>query len=81
MSPFRRRHTEQRKPRKPLLWLAIISIVAVILAVILGLGGGAINFIENYFGYRDDSYRPMDTERHDYETVKERSKPPDQSKP
>jgi len=81
MSPFRRRHTEQRKPRKPLLWLAIISIVAVILAAILGLGGGAINFIENYFGYRDDSYQPMDTERHDYETVKERSKSTNQSRP
>lgn len=81
MSPFRRRHTEQRNPRKPLLWLAIISIVAVILAAILGLGGGAINFIENYFGYRDDSYRPMDTERHDYETVKEQSKSTDQSRP
>jgi len=63
------------------MWLAIISLVAVILAAILGLGGGAINFIENYFGYRDDSYRPMDTERHDYEIIKERSKPPDQSKP
>jgi hypothetical protein len=63
------------------MWLAIISLVAVILAAVFGLGGGAINFIEKYFGYRDDSYRPMDTERHDYETVKEQSKPPDQSRP
>lgn len=63
------------------MWLAIISLVAVILAAVFGLGGGAINFIEKYFGYRDDSYRPMDTERHDYETVKERSKSTDQSKP
>lgn len=65
----------------PLMWLAIISLVAVLVAAILGLGGGAINFIEKYFSYRDNSYRPMDTERHDYEIVKEQSKPPDQSKP
>lgn len=63
------------------MWLAIISLVAVILAAVFGLGGGAINFIEKYFGYRDDSYRPMDTERHDYETVKERSKSTNQSRP
>jgi hypothetical protein len=56
------------------MWLVIISLVAAILAAILGLGGGAINFIEKYFGYRDDSYRPMDTDRQTIDTLHERSK-------
>ena len=81
MNPFRRRHKKQRKPKTPLMWLAIISIVAVILAAILGLGGGAINFIEKYFGYRDDSYQPMDTERQTAEILQERSKSNTQSRP
>jgi hypothetical protein len=81
MSPFRRRHTKQRKSRTPLMWLAIISIVAVILAAILGLGGGAINFIEKYFGYRDDSYQPMDSERLTTDVLQERSKSTTQSRP
>jgi hypothetical protein len=55
------------------MWVAIISLVAVLLAAVLGLGGGAINFIEKYFGYRDDSYRPMDTERQSMDLI-ERSK-------
>jgi hypothetical protein len=81
MSPFRRRHTRHRRLRTPLMWLAIISLVAVILAAVLGLGGGAINFIEKYFGYRDDSYRPMDTERQTTEVLQERSKSTNQSGP
>jgi hypothetical protein len=56
------------------MWLAIISLVVVLLAAILSFGGGAINFIENYFGYRDDSYRPMDTERQTTDLLQERSK-------
>jgi hypothetical protein len=74
MSPFRRRHHKQRTPRTPLMWLAIITLVVVILASILSFGGGAINFIESYFGYRDDSYRPMDTERQTTDLLQERSK-------
>jgi hypothetical protein len=56
------------------MWLAIISLIVVILAAILGLGGGAIDFIEKYFGYRDDSYRPMDTERQTTDLLQEQSK-------
>jgi hypothetical protein len=63
------------------MWLVIISLVVAILAAILGLGGGAINFIEKYFGYRDDSYRPMDTERQTAEILQERSKSTNQSRP
>ena len=63
------------------MWLAIISLVAVILAAILGLGGGAINFIEKYFDYRDDSYRPMDAERQNTDISQERSQSANQSRP
>ena len=63
MSPYRRGRTKSRKPKTPLKWLAIIMLVAGLLAFILGWGGGAIEFIEHYFQYRDDSYRPMDLER------------------
>ena len=74
MSPFRRRHNKQRKPRTTLMWFVIITLVAVLVAAILGLGGGAITFIEKYFSYRDDSYRPMDTERQTTNILQERSK-------
>jgi hypothetical protein len=56
------------------MWLVIISLVAAILAAVLGLGGGAIDFIEQYFSYRDNSYRPMDIERQTTDTLQERSK-------
>ncbi|MEW6333423.1 MAG: hypothetical protein AB1558_04090 [Thermodesulfobacteriota bacterium] len=58
-----------------MMWLVIITFITGILAAALGLGGGAIDFIEKYYGYRDDSYRPMDTERYEYEAAKEQSKP------
>jgi hypothetical protein len=45
------------------MWLAIITLVAGLVAFILGWGGGVVEFIENYFQYRDDSYRPMDLDR------------------
>jgi len=63
------------------MWLMIISLIAVILAAVLGLGGGAINFIEKYFSYRDDSYRPMDTDRQATDIIQERSKSTNQSRP
>jgi hypothetical protein len=81
MSLFRRRHVRYRKPRTPLMWMAVILILVGILAAIMGLGGGAINFIEKYFGYRDDSYRPMDTERQTIDILQEQSKSTNQSRP
>jgi hypothetical protein len=55
------------------MWFVIILLVAALLAAILGLGGGAINFIESYFSYRDDSYRPRDTDRQTTDLLQERS--------
>jgi len=49
-----------KKSGTPLKWFVIISIVVVIMAAVLGVRGGLIDFIENYFGYKDNSYRPVD---------------------
>jgi hypothetical protein len=73
MSLFRRKYARYKKPRTPLMWMAIILVVAGILAAILGLGGGAIDFIEKYFNYRDTSYQPMDLERRAPEDVQKRA--------
>ena len=51
------------------MWMAIILIVVGILAAVLGLGGGAIDFIDKYFNYRDSSYQPLDYERHDNDSI------------
>lgn len=60
---IRQHARKKRKVRTPLKWLVVITIVTVLLAAVLGLGGGAVQFIDHYFDYRDDSYRPMDLER------------------
>jgi len=63
MSPYRRKRVKIRRPTTPMMWLAIITLTAALVAFILGWGGGIIDFIEHYFQYRDDSYRPMDLDR------------------
>jgi hypothetical protein len=63
------------------MWFAIIMVVAGILAAVLGWGGGAIHFIETYFSYRDDSYRPMDTERHAVLGTQDPNRPTEPSRP
>lgn len=63
MTLFRRKKKGYRKPRTTLQWLAIITLVAALIGFVLGWGGGAVEFIEHYFQYRDDSYQPMDLER------------------
>jgi hypothetical protein len=63
------------------MWFAIIILVAGILAAVVGWGGGAIQFIENYFSYRDDSYRPMDTERRAAQGIPEQTNSTKQSGP
>jgi len=49
-----------KKSGTPLKWFVIISIVVAIMAAVLGVRGGVIDFIEKYFGYKDNSYRPVD---------------------
>ena len=62
MNLFKRRQTKKRKPGTPLKWFVIISIVVAIMAAVLGVKGGVIDFIENYFSYKDNSYKPVDIE-------------------
>lgn len=57
-----------------MMWLAIITLTTALVAFILGWGGGAIDFIEHYFQYRDDSYRPRDLERTALEEIPEQKK-------
>lgn len=63
MSPYRRRKVRLRRPAPPLRWLAIITLVAGLVAFILGWRGGVVDFIEHFFQHRDDTYQPMDLER------------------
>lgn len=60
MNLFKRRKIKKKKSGTPLKWFVIISIVVAIMAAVLGVRGGVIDFIENYFGYKDKSYRPVD---------------------
>ena len=53
------------------MWLAIITLVAGLLAFILGWRGGVVDFIEKFFHYQDASYRPMDLERALHEGIPE----------
>lgn len=55
-----RKQKKSKKPRTPIKWFVIISIVVAIMAAVLGVKGGVIDFIEHYFGYKDNSYRPVD---------------------
>jgi hypothetical protein len=74
MSLFRRRKTKKRKSGTPLKWFVIISIVVAIMAAVLGVRGGVVDFIEHYFSYKDNSYRPVDIDR---STLEQQNKKPD----
>ena len=75
MSPYRRRRVKLSKSTPPMMWLAIITLVAALVAFILGWGGNAIDFVESYFDHRDDSYRPMDLERAAKEQLLKQNQP------
>lgn len=60
-----RRRKEKR--RRTLFWLLIIALVSLVLSA---LTGNIYVFIEKFYKYKDESYRPMDTERMKYETEK-----------
>lgn len=78
MSPFRRRHTRYRKSKMPLMWFAIILLVAVLLAAVLGLGGGLLNFIDKNANVLDSQYIqsipniPKDIDRDTLEELKKK---------
>ena len=71
---FKRKKIKKRKSGTPLKWFVIISIVVAIMAAVLGIRGGVIDFIENYFSYKDNSYRPVDIEHPTNDIVQKRAK-------
>jgi flagellar basal body-associated protein FliL len=62
-----RRRRKKEKRRKTLFWMLIIALVSLILSA---LTGNIYVFIEKFYKYKDESYRPMDAERMKYETEK-----------
>ena len=71
---FLKKSKKKRKSGTPLKWFVIISIVVAVMAAVLGIRGGVIDFIENYFSYKDNSYRPVDIERPTNDIVQKRAK-------
>jgi len=71
---FKKRKIKKRKSGTPLKWFVIISIVVAIMAAVIGVRGGVIDFIENYFGYKDKSYRPVDIQHTTNDIVQKRAK-------
>jgi hypothetical protein len=57
----------------PLMWLAIISLVVVLIAAVLGLGGGIISFLDKNADVLDSQYLqsiPKDIDRNTLEDLK-----------
>jgi hypothetical protein len=71
---LKRKKIKKRKSGTPLKWFVIISIVVAIMAAVVGVRGGVIDFIENYFSYKDNSYKPADIDR---STLEPQNKKPD----
>ncbi len=61
----RRRRKNRR--RRTLFWLLIIAFVSLVFSV---LTGNLSIIIEKFYKYKDESYRPMDTDRMKYEQEK-----------
>jgi len=62
------------------VWFLIISIVVLLIAAILGLGGGLINFIDKHANVPDTQYAPVDLDRHTADALKDQKKDIDQNK-
>jgi hypothetical protein len=56
------------------MWYLIITVVALLIAAVLGLGGGLINFIDKHADVLDTQYIPIDLDRTTMEELKERTK-------
>lgn len=57
------------------MWFAIIFLVAVLLAAVLGLGGGLLNFIDKNANVLDSQYIqsiPKDIDRNTLEELKKK---------
>lgn len=80
MSPYRRRKKMFRRSRSSLVWLLVISIVVILIAAVLGLGGGLINFLEKNANVLDNQYVPTSLDRHTTDALKKQLKDIDPNK-
>ncbi|HLA05291.1 MAG TPA: hypothetical protein VJZ16_04830 [Syntrophales bacterium] len=78
MSPFRQRRKKHGKFGTSLMWFAIILLVVVLLAAVLGLGGGLIGFLDKHADVLDSQYIqsipniPKDIDRNTLEELKKK---------
>jgi len=56
------------------MWFLIISLVVLLIAAVLGLGGGLINFIDKHADVLDTQYIPMDLDRKTIDELKKQTK-------
>ncbi len=56
------------------MWFLIISLVVILIAAVLGLGGGLINFLDENADVLDTQYIPMDLDRKTVTELKEKTK-------
>ncbi|HLA28899.1 MAG TPA: hypothetical protein VJZ49_13510 [Syntrophales bacterium] len=66
------------------MWFAIISLVVILIAAFLGLGGGLVNFIDKHADVLDTQYIPKDIDNATLEKLKktfdqQQSKPIDRA--
>jgi predicted nucleic acid-binding Zn ribbon protein len=61
------RRRRKKRRRRTLFWLLIIALVSLVFSV---LTGNLSIIIEKFYKYKDESYRPMDTDRMKYEQEK-----------
>ncbi len=61
----------RRSRERTLRWLKIILGITLLLGALISFSTSlGSRFIDKFFHYRDDSYRPMDIERRTYELDK-----------
>jgi predicted PurR-regulated permease PerM len=68
------------RSRTSLLWFLVISAVILLIAAVLGLGGGLINFIDQHSNILDTQYIPKDLDRQSVDALKDQLKDIDQGK-
>ena len=80
MSLFQQKHHIIRRSRSSLWWYLIISLAVLLIAAVLGLGGGIINFIDKHANILDTQYIPVDLDRRTTDALKEQLKDIDKNK-
>jgi hypothetical protein len=56
----RKPFVSRRERRRSFLWLVIIVVIALILGALVAK---IPSYVEKFYGYGDESYRPMDLDR------------------